>query len=180
MAAYSESELRYARPVAKAILENSAFRCWLLTGTKYENAASDVHPVEEDIQRRLRSPTMKNPYWFNYWCGKDSKCSCRIGTGIETDILLIFDCANHRRLGLHIEIKRPGDRLGDGQAESYSRRAKCWADPDTKPRTVPLHQDFLTMLVCGRELVSDKRLQFFDKVVFHDEVAKRIQVYPEM
>jgi hypothetical protein len=123
---------------------------------------------------------MKNPYWFNYWCGKDKRCACRIGTGIETDILLIFDCINGRRLGLHIEVKRPGEMLGDGQAESYPRRAACWANPNTRPKTVPSHHDFLTMLVCGRDLASDIRLRHFDKVVFHDEIAKQIQLYPEV
>src|SRR5580692_1190264 len=106
MAFYSERELRYARPVANAILESSAFRQWLLAGTKHENGALEARPVG-DIQASLRSPKMKNPYWFNYWCGKDSKCPCRIGAGIETDILLILDYANDRNLGLHIEIKRP-------------------------------------------------------------------------
>ena len=42
------------------------------------------------------------------------------------------------------------------------------------------HQEFLTVLVCGRELASDQRIKFFDKVIFHDEVAQRIEVYPEV
>lgn len=175
---YSDRELKYARPVAGALLENSSFRRWLLTGTKFGPTILAARPVGE-IQGARRSPGLKNPYWFNYWCGKDSRCTCRIGTGIETDILLIFDCPNDRRLALHIEVKRPGDRLGDGQAESYPRRAACWADPSTRPRPVLPHDDFLTMLVCGRDLKSDRRLKHFDKVIFHDEVAKQISVYPE-
>jgi len=181
MAAYSEKELRYARPVAHEILESGAFRQWLLGGTKHEQSALHARPVGQ-LQASLRSPTMKNPYWFNYWCGKDSKCECRVGTGtgIETDILLMLDCPNDRRLALHIEIKRPGDHLRDGQAESYPRRAACWADPSTRPKTVLPHQDFLTILICGRELASDDRLRFFDKVIFHDDVSQRIRVYPEV
>jgi hypothetical protein len=136
--------------------------------------------VGKIVQGSIRSPNMKNPYWFNYWCPKDKNCACRIGTGIETDILLIFDCVNARRLALHIEIKRPGDTLKDGQAESYPRRAACWANPVTRSKRVPNHQDFLTMLICGREIESDERRLFFDKVVFHDQVADRIQVYPEV
>lgn len=178
MAAYSELELRYARPIANALLHNCIFRQWLLTGTTQQNNALEARSLG-DLQRSLRSPSMKNPWWFNYWCGKDSKCTCRIGTGIETDILLIFETTTDRRFGLHIEIKRPGDQLGHGQAESYPRRAGCWANSDTRPKTVPPHQDFLTILICGRELASDLRLQYFDKVVFHDEVAKKIQSYPE-
>jgi hypothetical protein len=179
MSVYSELELRYARPVANALLESSEFRRWLLAGTKHENDASDARPTVEE-QRRLRSPKMKNPYWFNYWCGKDSKCACRIGTGLETDILLLFESTDGRTLGLHIEVKRPSEHLGNGQAESYPRRAACWANPNTRPRTVPPHHDFLTMLICGRDLASDERIRSFDKVIFHDEVAQRLTIYPEV
>jgi hypothetical protein len=180
MAAYSEQELRYARPIAQAIEEDSGFRKWLFAGTRHGNALLHARPVEKNVQRSLRSPTLKNPYWFNYWCGKDSRCVCRIGTGIETDILFILDYADNQRLGLHIEIKPPGEHLGNGQAESYPRRAACWANPTTRPRTIPPHQEFLTVLICGRELAADKRIQNFDKVVFHDDVAQRITIYPEV
>lgn len=179
MASYSELELRYARPLAHTLLESDSFRQWFFAGTKHEKHAVDLRALGE-VQHGLRSRTMKNPYWFNYWCGKDSKCVCRIGSGIETDILLIFDCANHRRLGLHIEVKRPREQLGNGQAESYPRRAACWVNPSTRPKTVPPHDEFTTMLVCGSELGTDERVRFFDKVVFHEDVAKRIAVYPEM
>jgi hypothetical protein len=47
-----------------------------------------------------------------------------------------------------------------------------------RPRTVPSHQDFLTIIVCGRDLGSDPRLNFFEKVVFHDEVANQLEAYP--
>jgi hypothetical protein len=160
--------------VARAILEDSTFRQWLLAATRHGDAIVLACPVAKDVQASLRS-SMRN----DYWCGRDSKCACRIGTGIETDILFILGCPDSRRLALHIEVKRPGERLGDGQPESYPRRAACWANPDTRPRTVPLHRDFLTALVCGRELASDPRIQYFDKVVFHDEIARRIKAYPE-
>lgn len=179
MAAYSNQELRYARPVARAIELDSNFRHWLLSGTRFGDDLLYARPIEKTIQRDLRSPTLKNPYWFNYWCGKDSKCACRLGSGIETDILFILDYANEKRLGLHIEIKPAGEKLGDGQAESYPRRAACWANPDTRPKTVPPHHHFLTVLICGQELASDERVKNLDKVIFHADVARRIRPYPE-
>jgi len=178
MAKYSDLELRYARPVARALLDKRGFRSWFLSKTKYESPSLNPQPVGEE-QGRSRSPNLKNPYWFNYWCGKDSKCECRVGSGIETDVFLIFDCSNQRRLGLHIEVKRPGDKLREGQAESYPRRAACWANPDTKPKTVLRHDDHLTILICGRDLAADERIQNFDKVVFHDDIAQKLEVYPD-
>jgi hypothetical protein len=174
MVAYSQLELNYARPLADGLINNEIFRKWFLAGTRYAYDYSFARPIGK-TQSSLRSPKMKNPYWFNYWCGKDSGCPCRIGTGIETDILLVLERDNGRRLALHIEIKRPGKGLEDGQAESYPRRAECWLNPNTRPRTVPPHQDFLTIIVCGRDLGSDSRLGFFDKVVFHDEVANQLE-----
>ena len=64
------------------------------------------------------------------------------------------------------------------EAKSYPRRAECWLNSTTRPRTVPSHQDFLTIIVCGRNLRSDLRLSSFDKVVFHDEVANHLGAYP--
>lgn len=179
MAAYSESELRYARPLASSFLQDVAFRNWVLQGTPHHEDYHRAVPLGE-AQRILRSPTIRNPYWFNYWCGKDSRCECRIGTGIETDILIVLERADSRRLGVHIEVKRPGEHLGNGQAASYPRRAACWANPKTKPRTVPLHQDFVTLLVCGRELVNHEQAIFFDKIICHDEVEQHIGTYPEL
>jgi hypothetical protein len=177
--AYSDAELRYARPLANALLEDEVFRNWVLFGTRLGNSVTSVTPIGA-VQGKLRSPNLKNPFWFNYWCGKDSRCECRIGTGIETDILLIFDCVNGRRLGLHIETKRHGDHLHEGQAESYPRRAACWADEARRPKMVPPHDDYLTMIACGRELASDLRLKHFDKVLYHDDVALKLSPYPEI
>lgn len=178
MAVYSELELRYARPVAEAMLENPAFRRWLLSETPYEYAYSDAVPLGEE-QASLRSRGLKNPYWFNYWCGKDVQCKCRIGTGIETDVLIILVSPQARRLAIHVEVKRPGEKLGDGQAESYRRRAACWASAGTRPRTVAPHEEFLTVLLAGRSLAADPRIGLFDKVLFHDEIARLIHSFPE-
>src|SRR3954451_17680717 len=109
--AYSESELAYARPVAKALIEDSGFRGWFLSGTKFEVGAVDACPLVE-AQSKLRSRSMKNPFWFNYWCGKDAKCTCRIGSGIETDMLIILSFPDERTVALHVEMKRPGDNSG--------------------------------------------------------------------
>lgn len=176
---YSELELKYARPIANAILQDRSFRMWIFKGTAFQELAADAIPVG-DAQGKLRSPNLKNPYWFNYWCGRDSKCMCRAKEGgIETDILLVLKCVDGDCLALHVEIKRPGDCLGRGQAESYPRRGACWANPETRPRTVYPHKFFMTLLVCGRELQESRDINHFDRVIFHDEVMDFISPYPE-
>ena len=177
---YSELELKYARPIANAILEDASFRNWILKGTDFEVVAAEAIPVGE-AQAKLRSRNLKNPYWFNYWCVRDSKCMCRAKEGgIETDILIILKLADNDCLALHVEIKRPGDKLGCGQAESYPRRGACWANPDTRPKNVYPHKYFMTLLVCGRDLQGNRDIGQFDRVIFHDEVMNLISPYPEV
>ena len=137
MAPYAKLELPYARPLARALIESAPFREWFLKGTKYEHLALTAKPIGA-IQGSLRTPGIKNPWWFDYWCNKEKSCVCREApdkAGTQTDVLLIFECVD-KKLALHIEIKRPGDKLLDGQAESYPRRAGCWANPQTRPSYV--------------------------------------------
>jgi hypothetical protein len=42
-----------------------------------------------------------------------------------------------------------------------------------------LHQEFVTVLVCGRELKADSRSNNFDKIVCHDDICDRIEFYPD-
>lgn len=174
MASYSDAELRYARPLARALIADPAFRAWFAMDPVLSNATHD--PA---LQSKLRSAGMKNPYWFNYWCGKDANCACRIGSGIETDILLVFKRRDSGCTALHVEVKRAGDRLGNGQAESYPRRAACWKDPSTRPRTVPTHDRTRLILVHGFTLPPVTARQSFDALWNHDEIAQHVPGYPE-
>lgn len=176
---YSNLELKYARPLADALIESAEFRQWALAGTCYQDrAASWRHDGEMQRAQRGR-PSMTNPYWFNYWCGKDTRCSCRIGTAVETDILLIFEDDPVGRVALHVEVKRPGDSLGDGQAATYPRRAACWAMEATRPRGVVAHSEFATILACGENLADAPDVVAFDRVLFHSDIGKRLSPYPE-
>lgn len=173
MAAYSQLELKYARPLSEALIADPDFRTWFAGDP---TLASAIH--DPALQASRRSPTMKNPYGFNYWCGKDSRCTCRIGTGIEIDILLVFQRPDGRRTALHVEVKRPGDRLGNGQALSYPRRAACWTAPETRPRTVPPHDDHIICLTHEGTGLSSGEAAAFHRIVQHDEIARRLPVYP--
>jgi len=178
-AAYSDLELKYARPIAVALAADRGFREWKLEGTPYADLAAVAHH-DADLQRRLRArPKMTNPYWFNYWCGKDRFCACRVGTAVETDILMIFEVPAAQKFAVHVEVKRPNERLGLGQAETYPRRAACWANQTTRPKRIPEHSGFVTVLACGRNLADDPQLTHFNRVAFHDEIAERISGYPE-
>lgn len=161
------------------MVDDPTFRSWMLAGTPYAGVAMDA-THDGALQKRMRGhPGMTNPYWFNYWCGKDRACTCRLGTAIETDILLVFADDADQSFGVHIEIKRPGDTLGDGQAATYPRRAACWAAAQSRPKRIPEHSGYVTILAGGRNLEGAADIGYFDRVVFHDEIAKHLNEYPE-
>ena len=55
-----------------------------------------------------------------------------------------------------------------------------WERSTAYAKTVFPHEDYVTLIICGRELASDERLTCFDKIIFHDEVARMIAAYPEI
>jgi hypothetical protein len=175
---YSPNEFLYARPLAHAILTDEAFRRWFLAKTKFADLASDAQPIPEQQARLRTTPRARQWWWFNYFC--HNNCSCKVATGIETDVLIVFETREKFRFALHVEVKRPGDDLKPGQAESYPRRARCWANPATRPGTVLAHDDSTTVLVCGNNLRADNRRSEFDDTKFHGDIEQRLSQYPDL
>ncbi|MCA0422857.1 MAG: hypothetical protein LCH61_05965 [Proteobacteria bacterium] len=166
---YSKNELPFAHAIANAVLGNAAFRAYLLEETPF--AGASYTPVPADVQAKLRSKNMKNPYWFNYFRNKPT-CPCCSGKGAETDVLIVSESADAKRLALHFEIKTPIGKLEENQAEKYPRRAECWASPATRPNFIPPHDAALTFLIGGRVLQSDPRIAHFDRTIYYDEIEQ--------
>jgi len=177
-ALYSPNEFLYARPIADAILSDVTFRQWFLSGTTFANIAGDVHPLPEDQAKLRTTERAREWWWFNYFCHDD--CSCAVNRNTETDILIIFATTSGFRFAVHVEIKLPGKKLEPGQAETYPRRAKCWAHPNTRPKPVLAHDGFVTILVCGDNLESDGRRSNFDDTRFHRDIEQRLSPYPDL
>ncbi len=176
---YSKNEFLYARPIASALLTDASFREWFLMGTKCGAMAREARPLAE-LQASLRTtPSAKKWFWFNVFCPKDRRCACRGEEGIETDILLLFKAPDNSRFAVHVEVKPPNEDFLPDQAESYPRRAACWANTATRPRTVVAHGSFTTILVCGENLSSDARRLNFDQTHFHQDIEKRLSPYPD-
>jgi hypothetical protein len=180
MAKYSANEFLWARPIAQAILADASFRQWFLSKTRFANLALLAQPQVLQQASLRTTPNARKWFWFNYFCARKN-CECRIETGIESDILIILKATNGLSFAVHIEVKCPGDGLDPGQAESYSRRGRCWANSTTRPHFVLEHEDFLTMIVCDDNLASDRRIKEFDAPpILHRHVADRINPYPDL
>ena len=188
MGNYSPLEFRYGRPLARAIMTRQDFRAWLLRRTKYASVAAESCPIPKLQAKKRKTKDHRRWYWFNHFC-RDT-CSCQVeewkpedGRRTETDILIILTAPAGSRFALHIEVKPPGEGFERKlwQAETYPRRAKCWATtPEKRPPTVLEHVGFVTLLACGENLRNDPRTKFFDDTAYHDDIAKRISPYPDL
>lgn len=179
MSSYSDKAQPFLDAIAAAIFAGQGVRDWLVAGTRAEagyTGASSLH----DLQYSLR-PSTKQPFYVNYWCGRDSRCSCRPpeSTGLETDLMAFLRSANRRVLALHLEFKHPRERLGHGQALAYRLRAACWCSGDYRPRTVMRHDDWLTAIVCDPGFHPSTELDHFDKVISHREAPRLFEGYPD-
>jgi hypothetical protein len=138
---YGRVEYVYAEPIAQALVEDRAFRKWLLDRTEF-SAFSEARLLHEEMKAH-RSATAEN-WWRSHFT---ESCRCQGCSGKETDLLAIFESSTTVRFALHIEIKRPGDRFkANGvQSRGYPLRAQCWAQ-NAPPNVLP-HNLASTVLI---------------------------------
>ena len=153
-------------------------RDWLVTQTRHAEAYTGTHSLHGE-QECLR-PNTKQPFYCNCWCGKDSRCTCRIkgSKSLETDAMFFLEAGSGGRLGVHVEFKHAGEPLLFGQAEGYPLRATCWASHGQRPRTVLPHRDWLTVIFCGDAETQERETAPFDRRIGHGEARKMIPGYP--
>jgi hypothetical protein len=181
MHAYSEKAQPFLDAIAESVFTSQGFRDWLIRGTPVEQqfTGSSVL-IDEQREVRWRSKPTKQPFWANYWCGLDSRCTCRIdgSKGLESDAIFFFRNKSNCVLAVHVEFKHPRESFGFGQPEAYPLRAACFAKTYQKRSTLNAHQDWTAIIFCGAEALSDPRLSNFHRVISHSEAAKMIVRYP--
>lgn len=177
MPAYSGKAQPYLDAIAESVFKSTDVRDWLITGTPAEASyvGSEVL-IDEQRAVRWRTKPTKQPFWANYWCGLDSRCTCRIegSRGLESDAIFFFRNHLNRVLAVHIEFKHPGESFGFGQPEAYPLRAACFTKTFQTRPTLNSHHDWTTVLFCGSESLSDERLSHFQRVITHRETCKLV------
>jgi hypothetical protein len=181
MAAYSEKAQPYLNAIAEAVFTSQAVRDWLIKGTSVETIYSGSEVLfEEQRAARWRTKQTKQPFWANYWCGRDSRCTCRItdSKGLESDAIFFFRNRSNRVLAVHVEFKHKNEAFGFGQPEAYPLRAACFAKTHHERRTLNPHQDWTTVIFCDQQSLADSRLSYFQRVITHDEAGRMLGAYP--
>ena len=130
MPAYSGKAQPYLDAIADAVFASPDVRNWLIKGIPAEaDYAGAQALVDEQRAVRWHKQRTKQPFWANYWCGRDSRCTCRIegSKGLESDAIFFLQNSSNRVLAVHIEFKHPNEAFGYGQPEAYPLRAACFA-----------------------------------------------------
>src|SRR5271163_3840627 len=96
---YGSTEFAYAKPFADALVDDPAFRSWVLRRTKFAHLAEGSRLLSEEMKAR-RSSSSTN-WWRSHYTDEDG----------ETDILAVFEAAAGFRFALHFEVKQPKDRF---------------------------------------------------------------------
>jgi len=79
MPVYSEKAQPYLDAIAESVFTSQDVRDWLIKGTPVEsNYARSGVLFDEQCAVRWPTKRTKQPFWANYWCGRDSRCTCRI------------------------------------------------------------------------------------------------------
>jgi hypothetical protein len=181
MSASSAKAQPYLDAIASSVFMSQDVRDWLITGTSAEpNYVGAGVLFDEQRAVRWRTKPTKQPFWANYWCGRDNRCTCRIdgSKGLESDAIFFFRNASNRILAVHVEFKHPNESFGFGQPEAYPLRAACFVKTHHERSTLNPHHDWATVIFCGADSLPDERLSHFERVITHDEAATMIAAYP--
>lgn len=164
---YGAQEFAYAQPFADTLASDGDFRSWVIGRTIFASQAQDAHLLDREMWA-TRAPGSKT-WWRSHYT---EACRCEGDCGKETDLLAIFAGRDGYRFAIHIEVKRPGDRFGAGQAKAYPIRAQCWI---TKPpRSVLPHSAATTALLCGEtDLMGfGSNVSYFPTVFTFEEISR--------
>lgn len=181
MSSYSAKAQPYLDAIAQGVFTSQRVRDWLITGTPVaEDYLGSGVLIDEQRAVRWRKIPTKQPFWSNYYCGRDRNCICRIegSKGLESDAIFFFRNSSDRILAVHVEFKHPKEKFGFGQPEAYPLRAACFAKTYHERPSLNEHHEWTTVIFCGPESISDQRLSHFDRIITHGEAQRMISGYP--
>ena len=181
MPAYSGKAQPYLDAIAESVFASQHVRNWLIEGTPAQVRYADSGVlIDEQRSVRWHAKPTKQPFWANYWCGRDSRCTCRIegSKGLESDAIFFFQNAEKNVLAVHIEFKHRNEAFQFGQPESYPLRGACFVQTHHERPTLNAHHDWTTVIFCDAAALSDPRLSNFQRVITHADAARVITRYP--
>jgi hypothetical protein len=156
-----EEELDEA--LERALCTNPTFAAWFLSKTKFAGQKVTYFWSRSD------TPWGKVPFEeFNPVTGQMET----VMRESETDVLVVFETDDKRKIALHIENKRAEGKFTPRQVESYNPRARHWARK-SKYRN---YEAWATVLVAPEKFHERFRTESegFDSFISHEDIAQYI------
>jgi hypothetical protein len=93
----------------------------------------------------------------------------------ETDVLVVFESAAKRRLGVHIENKLAGGSFTAYQAEVYAARAQHWRQSEKHGN----YDEWQTVLLAPRAFYERNKAEArkFTAFISHEDVAAQLSAF---
>ena len=97
---YSHTAQPSLDAIAAAVISEQSVRDWLVATTRHGSVYKGARSLDRE-QESIRGTSMKQPFYCNHWCGKDSRCTCRIegSRSLETDAMFFLEsgplCQHH-------------------------------------------------------------------------------------
>ena len=182
MPAYSGKAQPNLDAIAEGVFSSIGFRNWIIEGTSAAAKYHDALPLidEQRDVRWAKKPT-KQPFWANYWCGRDTRCTCRVygSKGLESDAIFFLKNENWRRLAIHVEFKHSREQFSFGQAACYPLRADCFSKTHQQRSTLNAHEDWITVIFCDDAALRKEELECFDRIIRHSDAAGYLAGWPK-
>jgi hypothetical protein len=126
---YGSVEYQYAEPIAQGLIEDSAFRRWVLSKSKFSNS-SDARILHEEMKVYRRNPTAE---WWRFYFTEGCRClGCsgnqRLLEQAIDDLPEIFRIVLVARVIEEMSVKETADLFGLREEPSrpgYIARAAC-------------------------------------------------------
>jgi hypothetical protein len=165
---YGSVEYTYAAPIARGLVEDPAFRRWVLSKSGFSRS-SDARLLNKEMRSHRQNPTAE---WWRFYFTEG--CRCLGCSGKETDILAMFEETSGSRFAIHFEVKQPKDKFKpDGvQARGYPLRAECCVRK-SPPKVLP-HQNASTGIFFSEAKRSEyePHLQNFQTKITFEEIEQ--------
>jgi hypothetical protein len=166
---YGSTEYLYAAPIAQALIDDAAFRKWVLSHSVFAEFAN-ARILHQEMASHRGNATAE---WWRFHFTE--RCRCAGCSGKETDLLAIFESESKVRFAMHFEIKQPKDKFkADGlQSRGYPLRAACWIN--TPPRNVLPHHRASTGIFLSETKRAEYRphMDHFNAVVTFEDIEKQ-------
>ena len=158
-----EEQLDHA--FAEMLQQDSAFRNWLLGGSRFSRFLDRARLLDEE-----QASARNAKHWWKHWW-----CRLPDGSESETDVFAVFEPDGGHRFAFHIENKPAHGKLLFEQAAAYRPRAIFMAG---QPRFLD-YRDFETIVMAPKRFLemNAECCRQFDRQLSYEDICEHVPLF---